>query len=261
MNLLANLPRPWLLAGTLTAAASLLSPVGAWAQTVPGLTLPALITTQGGAEVRVVPDRADLRFDIEVRHADLASARREQAARMDRLLAALRKAGVAENDLSTTQLQLNVMYGNPRPGDSGPALRIEAYSVSQSIDCTLTQVDKVAEVTSAAIRAGATGLGEVQLRTSELKKHRDDVRRQALRAARDKAVLMAGELGARVGKPYQIREGAAGDGVMPMRLLGQSRMASLTASSLDMAPGATLGTFVSGLITVSASVEVAFLLE
>ncbi len=259
MKLLALLPRSWLLSAGLMAAASLLSPFGVRAQAAPVLSLPALITTQGGAEMRVPPDRADLRFDIEVRQADLAGARREQAARMDRLLAALRKAGVAEGDLSTSQLQLNVLYAAPRPGES-VSLRIDGYAVSQSVDCTLNQVDKVAEVTSAAIRAGATGLGEVQLRTSELKKHRDEVRRQALRAARDKAVLMAAELGAKVGKPYQIREGAGSESFAPLRMLAQSRMATLSASMADMAPAA-IGTFVSGLITVSTTVEVAFLLE
>jgi uncharacterized protein YggE len=260
MKSFPNRPQRWLLAAVLPAVLLLMTPDLVAAQDSPAVVLPALVTTQGAAEIRVQPDRADLRFDIEVRHADLTSARREQAARMDRLIAALRKAGVAEADLATTQLQLNVLYAMPRPGESGGSLRIDAYSVSQSVDCTLTQVEKVADVTSAAIRAGATGVGEVQLRTSELKKHRDEVRKQAIRAARDKAVLLAGELGSKVGKPYQIHEGGGGEGVAQMHMLARPRLATLSAAVADMAPP-TLGTFVSGLITVSAGVEVAFLLE
>lgn len=49
-----------------------------------------------------------------------------------------------------------------------------------------------------------------EYRTTELRKHRDEARKKALRAAREKAEMLAGELGARVGKPRTISEGHYG---------------------------------------------------
>ncbi len=74
-----------------------------------GDSLP-LVSTSGKAEVRVVPDLADLWFDVEVRHADLAQARKLQAQRAEKVVQALRAAGIAEADLQTSQVTISPSY-------------------------------------------------------------------------------------------------------------------------------------------------------
>lgn len=63
----------------------------------PASPLP-LISTSGNAVVRVVPDLVDIRFEVEIRNADLTLARQQQSERTIKVLAALRAAGVAENN-------------------------------------------------------------------------------------------------------------------------------------------------------------------
>ena len=76
-------------------------------ETVPGR---ALVSTVGSAEIRAVPDLADLIFQVEVRNADLSKARKEQAERVSKVLGALRHAGIAESDLQTSQAAIVPHY-------------------------------------------------------------------------------------------------------------------------------------------------------
>jgi uncharacterized protein YggE len=78
-------------------------------ETVPGRPL---VSTTGSAEIRVVPDLADLVFQVEVRNANLTQARKEEAERVAKVLAALRSAGIAEAELQTSQVEIAPRYDN-----------------------------------------------------------------------------------------------------------------------------------------------------
>jgi uncharacterized protein YggE len=60
------------------------------------------------------------------------------------------------------------------------------------------------------LEAGATHVHGVQFRTTELRTHKDQARSLAIKAAREKAVALAGELGQGVGQPQQIHEDQSG---------------------------------------------------
>src|SRR4051794_28839980 len=109
----------------LTLAAFLIAPVLFGQQVVP---LPPLVTTTGTAQIRVAPDLADLYFEVEVRHSDLAVARKQQAERATKLLAALRAAGVVEAELQSSQAQISPDYTDRRQETD----KVKFYSVSQS---------------------------------------------------------------------------------------------------------------------------------
>jgi uncharacterized protein YggE len=217
--------------------------------------VPPLVTTTGSAQILVVPDLADLNFEVEVRKADLALARQQQAARAKKVLAALRAAGVAETDLQSSQVRIEADYTD---GDQETA-KVRFYRVSQQISCTLHDVKKVPDVTAEAVAAGATGVRGASLRTAALRQHRDEARAKAIRAAKEKAVALAGELGAKVGKPYTITEGA--DSGWPFNGGPSFNNSQVITAGLAPAGDGTLPTFAPGTISVSATVTVAFLLE
>jgi uncharacterized protein YggE len=214
---------------------------------------PPLISTSGSAQIRVIPDLADLSFEIEVRSADLAVTRKQQGERAAKVIAALRAAGVTEGDLQTSQVQIVTDYS----GNRGETAKIQFYRVSQSISCTLHDLKKVPDVTAAAVAAGATGVRDATLRTSQLRKHRDEARAKAILAAKEKAIALAGALEAKVGKPYAITEGFD----YGTRLMANNTFNSQTI--VEAAPGedGTSPTFAPGTISIGASVSVSFYLE
>lgn len=217
---------------------------------------PPLVTTSGSALVRVVPDLADLSFEVEVRNVDLPTARKQQAERATKLLAALRAAGIAEKELQSSQAQLTAEYTDRRQETE----KIRFYRVSQTICCTLHDVAKVPDVTAAAVAAGATGVGYANLRTSELRKYRDEARSKAIQAAREKAVAFATELGAKAAKPYTITE----DAYTGYRSGANfNSIANNVQAIVEAAPAGdgTTPAFAPGTISITAGVTVAFLLE
>jgi uncharacterized protein YggE len=251
--------RHHLLSLVVLAVAITASPLRAQ-ETVPGR---ALVSTVGSAEIRVVPDLADLIFQVEVRDANLSKARKEQAERVTKVLAALRSAGITEAELKTSQVEIVPHYDNRDSGPFGPDGRgpqesptARFYSVSQYISCTLHDLKKIPNVTADAVLAGVTAIQGANLRTSELRKYRDQARAKAIRAAKEKAVALAGELGVKVGRPYTITENPYGDGSQLFNAGNYQRSAAVPGGS-DNPESA----FAPGTISVTAHVSVSFVLE
>jgi uncharacterized protein YggE len=215
---------------------------------------PPLVTTSGSALVRVAPDLADLYFEVEVRNVDLTVARKQQAERATKVLAALRAAGVVEAELQTSQAQIAADYTDRRQETE----KVKFFRVTQSIACTLHDLKKVPDVTAAAVGAGATGVREATLRSSQLRKHRDEARALAIRAAKEKAVALATELGVKTGKPYTITEGGGYALSSNFNSMGNNAM---QVQAGEPAGDGTTPAFAPGTISITAEVTVAFVIE
>ncbi len=234
-------------------------------------TLPALaqqkaeiptVTTTGRGEIKVVPDLADLNFQVEVRGGKLREILTKQAGRMGKVLAVLKTAGIKEADLQTTQVIIQPHYKRDEMGH-WETDELSYYSVSQSVSCTLSSIDRIlgnsspiTKVTEAAIEAGATGVGQVNLRSSKLRQHRDEARLLAVRAAKEKAIALAKELGARVGKPQTIVE-SPGEAYSFLGQQGFNR----SMMGMEGGGGGSSPEFELGTIKITAEVNVSFVLE
>jgi len=218
-----------------------------------------LVTTNGSAEIKVVPDIADLNFSVTVRDSDFAAARKRQAVRAAKVLAALREAGFENKDIQTSQVLLSTEYSSNRSGETA---KINFYEFSQSIHCTLHDISKVPDVTLAVVNAGATGVQNAVLRVTNLRKYRDQARTQAIVAAKEKAQALAAALSCEIGKPHSITEDSCGRGFPG--ILSATEVFSQNAFSVAPAPELGDGnspTFVPGMINISASVTVSFELK
>lgn len=217
-------------------------------------TPPPLVTTTGNSEVKVVPDLADLRFDIELRNTNLKTALAQEAEKMSQLVAALKAAGIGERDLQTSQVTINPVYQQEN-GTYAETAKIAFFSVSQTVGCTLRDIQKITAITTRAIDAGANRVSGVTLRTSKLRQYRDQARVMAVKAAKEKALALAGELGSKVGKPHSITEQSS---EIPTLLLGNSFAQNVAAAPGDSGSNSA---FEPGTISISATVTVAFVLE
>ncbi len=217
-------------------------------------TPPPLVTTTGNSEVKVVPDLADLRFDIELRNTNLKTALAQEAEKMSQLVAALKAAGIGERDLQTSQVTINPVYQQEN-GTYAETAKIAFFSVSQTVGCTLRDIQKITAITTRAIDAGANRVSGVTLRTSRLRQYRDQARVMAVKAAKEKALALAGELGSKVGKPHSITEQSS---EIPTLLLGNSFAQNAAAAPGDSGSNSA---FEPGTISISATVTVAFVLE
>jgi len=90
---------------------------------------------------------------------------------------------------------------------SHPAQGIEGYFARRSYSVTLKDVKQFEPLVAAGLKNGANRIQGFEFKTTELRKHRDEARKRAIRAAKEKAEALAAELGAKAGKPRSIGEG------------------------------------------------------
>ena len=114
---------------------------------------------------------------------------------------------------------------------------------------------------TALLQAGATHVHDVQFQTTELRRHRDEARAMAVRAAREKAAALARELGQQVGDPQNINE-SGWYWFSPRSSWGARWQGAGAQNAMQSAAGANVESALApGLISVSAQVSVTFSLR
>ncbi|QHL87818.1 DUF541 domain-containing protein [Nibribacter ruber] len=212
--------------------------------------LPPLVTVTGTGEVKVQPDQLTFMIGVEVREKTLDDARRVADQRTSALIAYLKKSGIDEKQIQTTYLSLQPMYTGEY-GQSTP----QFYMATRTMSVTLKKLDKFDEVMAGAYKAGANRVDGIQYSSSQLVKYQEEARSKAVQQAKQKANQLAGDLGAKVGRVYNINEGGQG----PMPIYG--KMASQRMMAESMAGDASGTTLAAGQIIITSSVEVSFVLE
>jgi len=149
------------------------------------------INVGGTGTVTVSPDKAVVYLGVQTQSADATAAQQENAEKMDRIIAALKDAGIAEDDMETSVYS---MY--PLRSYEAEAPTITGYVVSNRLMVTVTDVDKVGDIIDTAVNAGANEVQSVSFTLSD--DARQDARAQALEnaveAARSDVDTLAGIL-------------------------------------------------------------------
>ncbi|XBQ14926.1 MAG: SIMPL domain-containing protein [Oceanicaulis sp.] len=176
----------------LPAAAAL--PASAFAQTAPAES-PALLSLSATGEVSLTPDQARTTAGVVTRGDTAAEAVRANAQAMNRVFAALRRAGIAERDLQTANLSVNPVYARPDRDSDNSEARITGYEARNEVSALVRDISDIGAVIDAMFEAGANTLQGVQFLSSEAEGARDEARRRAvaeLMALRDLYAEAAG---------------------------------------------------------------------
>jgi uncharacterized protein YggE len=148
------------------------------------------INVSGIGRVRVTPDVADVQLGVTVQ-GETAQAASDEAARvMEAVLAAIAGAGIPEEDIQTTQLNLYPVYDyNDNPPE------IEAWEASNIVTVTVRDVNEVGDVVGAATGAGATNVQGITFRVDDPSEAEAEARSAAVADARAKADQLAADGG------------------------------------------------------------------
>lgn len=186
----------------LGAAAAALRPIAPAAFAAP-VAVERTLQVQGSAEIQVVPDVAEVHVTVEgVSTSSAAAAQAQAEARAAKVLASLGEAGIPAVDLRAADFAVNPEHRYDRNGNAVGVLRWRA--VRRVVVC-VRDLTKLGAVTTRALEQGR--VDHVTFDTTRLSELRKQARALAVRAAREKAVAMADEAGARVGLPRSLSEG------------------------------------------------------
>jgi uncharacterized protein len=212
------------------------------------------VPVTGEAVILVIPDHVVVTLGIETRMPHVAEAKVQNDAVLTKVLAAFATMKIEANQVRTDCLEIAPYY---RVSEN---LQPEYFSVSRTLTITLTHIDQVDQVLTDSITAGVTHIHNVEFRTTDLRKHRDDARRKAIQAAKDKATLLAGEVGLKLGAATDINEDSNDYyGNSMFRRRADNRYQNAVNRGGSDAIGDTL--VPAGMLAVRASVRVTFLLD
>jgi uncharacterized protein len=215
------------------------------------------IRVNGEASVMVEPDEVVLTLGIETRNVQLKTAKQRSDEVLGKATEIAKSSGV-----ETRYIQSDFIQIEPRYKDYETQV-FDVYVVRQNLVLTLREIDRFEELLSNLLDAGITNVQGIQFRTTELRKYRDQARALALKAAKEKAVAMAGELDQDIGEPLSIEEGYQGWFSWYDSWWG-SRISGMTQNVIQNAGPSTYNgdsSLAPGQIAVTANVTVQFVLK
>lgn len=187
-------------------------------QTIAGTRLDITATGQ----VMRVPDVAVISAGVVSRSASASGALQDSANRMSQVLAALKRAGVADVDIQTSNVSLNPEYRYPE--NQSPQL--VGYTASNNVTVRFRDIRSSGKILDALVAQGANQINGPTLVVDKPEAALDEARVKALAAARARAELYARNLGLHIVRVVAVNEQAEfGNQPIPMVMTG-ARMAS-----------------------------------
>jgi uncharacterized protein len=213
----------------LSAAAAL--PAAAQVDPRPVLVDGTVLDISATGTVTRVPDLALIQAGVVTQAATAAEAMQQNTALMARVLAALRKAGVAERDIQTATISLNPQY---RYVENQPPA-ITGYQASNQVTVRFRDVGRSGAILDALVREGANNISGPNLTVDKPEAALDEARIEAIKTARARAELYARAAGLRVERILTVSESAS----MPVPVAYAVRAARAPAPMADteVAPG------------------------
>lgn len=196
----------WPVLALATALAFSIAGAAAAQQATPVTVLPGdgtLLSISAQAEAKRVPDIAMVSAGVVTQASEADAAMRANAVSMERVMDAIRKAGIATRDVQTTGVNIHPQY-NYREG-SAPS--ITGYQASNTVSVTVRDIGDLGEVLDALVASGANQVHGPSFDIDDKDAVYDEARRAALDKARARADMYAAALGMRVRRIASISEG------------------------------------------------------
>lgn len=213
----------------LLAAAALAVPAAAQAQTavqvqpISGTRLDISAT----GEVTRVPDVAIISTGVVSRAPSATAAIQQNAARMERVRSALRRAGIADKDIQTSSINLNPEYHY----DQNRPPRLTGYTASNQLSVRFRDIAETGKILDALVAEGANQISGPSLTIDKPEEALDEARMRAIANGRARADLYARALGMRVVRLLSVSESGGYPVPPPMPMYARAEAASMDAQT------------------------------
>ena len=182
-------------------------------QTIAGTRLDVNAT----GEVTRVPDVAIISAGVVSRSTTASGALQDTADRMQRVVAALRRAGVADRDVQTSNVSLNPEYRYPE--NQSPQL--VGYTASNNVSVKFRDIRTSGKILDALVAEGANQINGPTLTIDKPEAALDEARAQAIAIGRARADLYARSLGMRIVRIVSVSESGGSYPPPPMPMFAK----------------------------------------
>lgn len=183
------------------------------------------INVDGSAHIVAVPDIATFSFTVTETAKTVAEAQTKATTKINNALKTLRDQGIADKDISTQSYNINPHYEYQRsvcPASSTGAVIycpegksvLTGYDVSQTVEVKVRDLTKAGTILTSIGSLGVQNVNSLQFSVDEPNKVKAEARSKAIAAAKEKADVLAKQLGVRLVRVISFSES---DGYYPPR--------------------------------------------
>jgi uncharacterized protein len=226
------------------------APVTAQAQlapaTQPQLLDGTLLTISAQGETKIAPDLATINIGVVTQGSTADAALGANSAKMNAVVAAIKRAGVADRDVQTANLSVNPQY---QYGENQPP-KLQGYEATNNVTVKVRNLANVGKVVDGVVSVGSNQVNGISFGLDNDDKATDSARTDAMKKARARADLYATAAGLKVSRIVSISEGGGSGPVYPMPMMARAQMAGNAAP--PVAPGE---------LSITSDVTIVYLLK
>lgn len=195
------------------------------------------ISVEGEATVSAVPDIAKVSFSVSKEEKTQAEAQSAIGDISDAAIKYLKDQGVDEKDIKTTNHSVYPKYDYIRQvcPDLGPCepgkQELRGYQASQSMTVTIRDMENVGTILGGLGEIGVTNINGPSLEIEDQDALKEKARSEAIKEAKGKAKVLAGDLGVRLGRVVNFYE--SGNGGYPYPVMYDKAMMGMETVSSD----------------------------
>jgi uncharacterized protein YggE len=180
-----------------------------------------LFTSSGEGKITAVPDQATVNAGVTAQSTTVADAQNKVNQTAAKIIADLKKLGLSDKDIKTTDYSVNPDYGtsDSTSGVSGTGMmpiaimppgrgqqQIVGYTVTQNLEINVKPIEKANKVVDTATADGANLVGNVNFTFSDAlnKSLQQQATKQAVDDAKQQAQELAKASGIHLGKVINV---------------------------------------------------------
>ena len=178
-------------------------------------------------KVTRVPDIAVISAGVVTRAATAVAAIQQNADRMERVRAALKRAGIEDRDIQTSNINLNPEY---RYEQNQPP-QLVGYTASNQLNVRFRDIRNSGKILDALVAEGANQINGPTLTIDKPEAALDEARGKAIAVGRARAELYARALGMRIIRLLSVSETGGYQVPPPMPVMMRAEMAGQGADT------------------------------
>lgn len=192
----------------------------------------ALLTVVAEGRTKIAPDIATINVGVVTEGATADAAVAANTAQMNKVMAALKRTGIADRDIQTSNLSVNPQY---QYGENQPP-KLNGYQANNNVTVKVRNLKNVGKAVDAVVTDGSNQVSGVSFGLDDDTKAMDAARTDAVKKARARAEIYAAAAGLKVERIVSISE-AGGSPPIPYPM----PVAMARAGKADSAPPVSAG--------------------
>lgn len=180
-----------------------------------------ILSVNGQGKITLKPDVAYINIGVQTKDKDASKAQTANKEIMNKVIDALKKAGVKADDISTQNYSIYKSY------EYNKEVQIEFFSVSNTLKIKVKNLDTIGTLIDVAADAGANNVNSIRFEVEDKTDAYNKALKLAVQDAAGKANAILSLYGKKVGLPSKISESSFGGG-----LYYENYMADVSAKSV-----------------------------